>query len=255
MKKTKTKKPFSNYLSANATKGFSFLAGINRPIDPSHVTKLAISIESMGVIRPVVIATFTFLDGTEVTYIIEGQHLYMACLRLGIDIPYIEIEIKTVQELVEKLALLNTSSKTWVLRDYVQAWKPVNTDYITLDQLFQTYDIEMGQLAQILHYNNGGRSTNSGNSTMSKIIKKGELKIKNLVATKILLNRITDALKLVPRMDRVSNKAFISAFCDYAQHPLYDHQATLGYLKVNKSKFALSTNDPEEFNKLFSEIK
>lgn len=255
MKKTKTKKAFSYYLPANATKGFSFLAGINRAIDPSHVTKIATSIESMGVIRPVVIARFSFLDGTEIIYVIEGQHLYMACLRLGIDIPYIEIEIKSVKELIEKLALLNTSSKSWVLRDYVQAWKPVNSDYITLDQLFQTYDIEMSQLAQILHYNNGGRNLNAGNGTMSKIIKQGNLKIKNLVATKILLNRITDALKLVPRMDRISNKTFVSAFCDYAQHPLYDHVATLEYLKANKDKFALSTNDPEEFNKLFSEIK
>jgi hypothetical protein len=251
----KIEKQFKNYLSINSTKGFSLLAGINRPINPSQVTKLSNSIDKMGVIRPVVVATISFLDDAQITYIIDGQHLYMACLRLGIDIPYIEIDIKDVRDLVEKIALLNASSKSWILRDYVQAWKPVNSDYSTLDQLFQMYDIEMSQLAQILHYNNGGKGSSSGSSVMSRILKQGTLKIKNLVVTKTILNRITDALKLVPRMDRVSNKTFISAFCDYAQHPLYDHASTLKYLKANKTKFALSTNDPEEFNKLFSEIK
>jgi len=251
----KTEQQFKNYLSCNAKKGFSILAGINRAINPSQVTKLSNSIDSIGIIRPVVVSTITFIDNKPVKYIIDGQHLYMACLRLGIDIPFIEIDITDIKDLVEKIALLNASSKSWILRDYVQAWKPVNSDYLILDQLFQMYDIEMSQLAQILHYNNGGKSNAAGNSVMSKILKEGTLKIKNLVITKIILNRITDALKIVPRIDRVSNKSFISAYCEYAQHPLYDHVSTLKYLKANKIKFALSTNDPEEFNKLFSEIK
>jgi len=251
----KTEPQFKNYLSCNAKKGFSILAGINRPINPSQVTKLSNSIDKIGIIRPVVIATVSFIDNKPVKYIIDGQHLYMACLRLGIDIPFIEIEVDDIRDLVERIALLNASSKSWILRDYVQAWKPVNADYSTLDQLFQMYDIEMSQLAQILHYNNGGKSINAGNNVMSKILKEGTLKIKNLAVTKIILNRITDALKIVPRIDRVSNKSFISAYCEYAQHPLYNHANTLAYLKANKIKFALSTSDPEEFNKLFSEIK
>lgn len=251
----KEEKQFKTYLASNAKKGFSLLAGINRPVNPAQVTKLANSIDKMGVIRPVIIANISFLDGILRKYIIDGQHLYMACIRLGKDIPYIEVEIDNIKELVENIALLNASSKSWILRDYVQSWKIINPDYITLDQLFTTYDIELAQISQILHFNTGGNSTNAGNSTMSKILKNGSFKIKNVeVATKIL-NQITDALKIVPRMDRISNKSFISAFCNYAQHPLYNHVVTISYLKTNKNKFALSTNDPDEFNKLFNEIK
>lgn len=253
--KKKSESPFNYFLAKNAKKGFSILAGLNRPINPGQVTKLANSIDKMGVIRPVVIANISFLGGTPMKYILDGQHLYMACIRLGIDIPYLEVEIKDLTELVETIALLNASSKIWILRDYVQAWKSVNTDYIVLDKLFETYDIELSQLAQILHYNTSLGRSNGGNSVMSKVLKEGSLKIKDLEKSTLSLNRITDALKLVPRMDRISNKSFISAFYDYSQHPLYNHEATLKYLKVNKSKFALSTNDPEEFNKLFSEIK
>ena len=39
------------------------LAGINRPIIPAQVTKLAKSIDKMGFIRPIVVAKISFISG------------------------------------------------------------------------------------------------------------------------------------------------------------------------------------------------
>jgi hypothetical protein len=107
------------WLKANAKKRFYFLAGINRPITPNQVTKLAASILMMGIIRPIVIAELSFITGVKQKYIVDGQHLYNACLRLGINIPYIIVTVKNQEELIEKIALLNASSKSWTQFDYL----------------------------------------------------------------------------------------------------------------------------------------
>ena len=98
-------------LKADSKKGFNFLAGINREIIPSHVSKIADSIKTMGAVtRPVIIAEIDFLDNDKKKYIIDGQHLYTACLRLKIDIPYILVKIESTKDLIEKIAFGQFSS-------------------------------------------------------------------------------------------------------------------------------------------------
>jgi hypothetical protein len=238
-------------LKKDSKKGFALLAGINRTINPGHVTKLAKSVDKTGVTRPVLVAKLSFMDGKETFYIIDGQHLYMVCLRNNIDIPYHEIEIKDLEDLVEVIALHNASSKSWTLADYIQSWKIIHKDYGTLQSLFQRYDIELNQLAQILH----SGYTVVTSSLITKTLKLGGFRINDLDRSILILDRITDALKLVPRMDRMSNKTFISAYSSYCMQATYDHKKTLSYLKTNKDKFVLATQDPEEFNKLLHNIK
>ena len=59
-----------DYLPATSSKGFSMLAEINRAVSPSHVTKIADSINRMGVIRCVVVAELPFINGTNDKFII-----------------------------------------------------------------------------------------------------------------------------------------------------------------------------------------
>jgi hypothetical protein len=240
-------------LKSTGSKGFSLLAGVNRPVIPQHVTKLAASIEAMGVIRPVVVATFDFLDGTFHTYIIDGQHLYHALMRMGLDIPYIEISVKDSVQLAERLALLNNSSKSWSMKDYILVWSGINKDYVKLNKYFNTYDIELSQVAEILMNNtcNG----NVGGSHVSTSIKKGEFSIDDEKRATMLLNNITDALKIVKRMDRMSNKMFIASYVNFMNsYDGYDHKQFLTNLKLNKDKFKTITHDPEEYKKLLKSI-
>ena len=240
-------------LKITGSKGFSILAGINRDIVPHHVTKLSTSLDKMGIIRPVVVATFDFLDGVMTTYIIDGQHLYHALMRVGWDVPYKTIEIKNTVDLAEHLALLNNSSKSWQMRDYIKVWSNINKDYVKLNKYFNTYDIELSQVAEILMNNTCGN--HSGGSHISSIIKKGEFAIDDEKRGVTLLNYVTDALKLVKRMDRMSNKLFISSYVNFVNtYDRYDHKQFLANLKLNKDKFKTVTQDPEEYKKLLKSI-
>lgn len=228
-------------------KTFSLLAGINRPVNPSHVTKLAKSVDKMGIIRPVVIARISFVSGKPTDYIIDGQHLYHALIRNEQDIPYTEISVENEQDLVEKIALLNASSKSWILVDYVTAWSAVHDDYKKLAKYYHTYDFELSQLAGILC----GNITQS-NAPSSRIIKNGTFRVKKENEKVVLLNCITDVLKYVPRLDRVSNKLFINSYIQFynSYKSDYNHDEFIIWIKKNKSKLVLATQDTEEVIKL-----
>ena len=75
------------------------LAGINRGVSPHHSTKIAESVKSKGILRPVIMAWIDFIDGVKRLYIIDGQHLYFALQRYSVDIPYALVEIKDMQDL------------------------------------------------------------------------------------------------------------------------------------------------------------
>lgn len=241
------------YLAKDSKKGFAMLAGINRPIVPGQVTKLAKSVENMGILRPVVVAVLNFITGKPVTYIIDGQHLYHACLRLNIEVPYTTIAIKDDLDMISKLALLNTSSKTWTIKDYIQVWGYKLHDYVELNKYLNIYDIELMQLAEILQDNTC--SYKLGSIPASKHIKSGTFKINDRERAIFLINCITDALKIVPRMDRSSNKFFIASYVSFINTVSgYDHKRFLANLVKNKDKFVLSTQDAEEYKKLFKTL-
>lgn len=238
-------------LRVKGNQGFSTLEGINRPIVPSHVTKMATSIESMGIIRPVVVAAVPFLKhGNTSLHIVDGQHLYHACIRLGIDIPYTEVTVNDTVHLIETLAMLNNSSKSWVLLDYITAWENVNPHFSQLRHYFNVYDLELLQIAELFH--NGIISLNH-TFNASRVIKNGTFEVRNEKENVLILDQITDVLKTVPRMNRSCNKALVAAYVSfYKQYQSrYNHALFLAYLHSQKAKLSTSTQDPEEFQKLF----
>jgi len=248
------KKLIVKEMKINSKTGFSLLSGINRPITPHHVTKMATSLEKIGVKRPVIVANIKFITGAPVIYIIDGQHLYHALIRLGWDIPYTETDINDPVELAEQLAMLNNSSKSWSMVDYITVWANVNHDYKTLNMFYNTYDIELTQLADIL-MNNSCLANLGGNNNISGAIKKGEFVIKDEQKATVILNYVTDVLKIIPRMDRLSNKLFISSYVNTLNSAIhYDHKQFLVDLKLNKDKFKLATQDPEEYTKLLRKM-
>ena len=194
-------------------KGFDFLVSLNRSIRPSQVTTISKSINLMGVLRPIIVAKFTYLD-KEGMYIIDGQHLYHALLRNNMDFPYIEIEVTSDKDLVEKIALLNSSSKSWTLLNYIQAWSYTNVDYKILMRHFNTYDLEIQQVASILHNLTLSGLSAGGGSRISKVIKTGQFNVLDEQKAITIFDYITDVLKIIPRMDRMSNKLFVSAYVD-----------------------------------------
>lgn len=231
-------------LPKTSTKGFKILSSLNRTIKPAQVTKLAQSINKMGIIRPVVVTEYTYM-GVKGKYIIDGQHLFHALIRNNMDVPYVEISVKDDADLVEKIALLNSSSKSWTLLDYIQAWGYINKNYITLMKHFQTYDLEISQIAGILHANSV--SSHNGGGSISSVIKSGKLKIIDEKQSVVIFDYITDVLKIIPRMDRMSNKTFVSAYVDfYNSERKYNHKKFCENLKAHISELRMVTSDKSE---------
>lgn len=240
-------------LKSRSGKGFSFLASINRPVVPSHVTKMSESINKMGVIRPVIISNIDFISGKSENYIIDGQHLYLACMRSNIDIPYIELEIKDKEDLIEKIALSNNSSKSWTLIDYILAWSSLKDDYKKLMSFYEIYDLELSQIAYLFH--NGFIPSSRVN--IASVIKKGLFKIKNEEHCVIILDYITDLLRVIPRMNRSKNCSIISAFVEIykSNESIYTtgrHTRFIKKVEKNKDKFILVTQDDEKIKEILN---
>jgi len=238
----------------DSSKLFNLLAGINRAIIPSHVTKISTSIQRKGNARPVIVVRISFIDGTPKDYIIDGQHLFFALLRNNMDIPYVVMEVQDKADLVETIALLNSSSKSWSTMDYVTAWASVSEDYRTLAELYNTYDLETAQIAELLHTGSIVIKNRAGNSSIFPTIKRGEFKVLDREGSVDKLNKIQEVLKIVPRMDRTSNSLFIASYVHFITilGDKYNHDKFLAYLRQHKAEFAAVTQDVEHIQSLLN---
>ena len=226
-----------------------YLAGINRAINPGQVTKLANSLMKMGNVRPIVVCEIDFINGKKGLYIIDGQHLFNALLRLGWDIPFVTIDVKDKQDLVEKIALLNSSSKSWTMQDYVTAWASLAPDYVKLNHYFQVYDIEMGVLAAIL-------SETAASGAITRRIKHGEFTIVNEEQNVSIVNGLTDILKVIPRMNRFENKYVCNEYVNFRRTEgcSYNHTDFMQNLQKNKQKFILATQEQDRLSDMFRKL-
>jgi hypothetical protein len=226
---------------------FNYLNGINRGITPAQVTKLAESVTKMGVIRPVIVADLDFITGRKETYIIDGQHLFNALLRLDQKVPYISVEIKNKEELVETIAMLNASSKSWTLLDYVVAWGSLKSDYVKLNKLFETYDFELGIIAGIM--SNRG----DANESVLRSIKRGTFKIVDESANMQIMKDLTDLFNVIPRMNRFENRYVCSEFVKFVRSKgsRYHHETFIKNVKKNRDKFIAATQEEGYLISLF----
>jgi hypothetical protein len=217
---------------------FGFLLGINRPIIPSHVAKLRKSIVNMGCTRGIVVAMITFL-GRPMIYIIDGQHLFEALRGLGLAIPYTTIVINSKKELINKIALLNASSKSWCLADYVQAWKLIVPDYITLEEFKSDYNLSFVSLAAI-----GMNLTES--RTISPLIKSGDFRIQNTRFVEI----VKESRKLLDQVNvnGVYSQEFVLAYLRYINNNHnYCFEAIVENIKRSKEMVEAAAGNRETF--------
>ena len=122
---------------------------MNRDIDSKHVQKMVYSLRKQGCIRAVICCRTNLIEGVEKLYIIDGQHLATALEREGQPIPYIEYTVKSEEDLIDKMAYLNNSSKSWDLTNYINAWKMIKPDYMKLFKWKNLYDLEPTMIAAI----------------------------------------------------------------------------------------------------------
>lgn len=205
---------------------------MNRGIDSKHVQKMITSIRKMGVIRCVIAVTTDIIEGVQLTYILDGQHLAMALEREGLPIPYIEITVESEEDLIEKMAYLNNSSKSWDLMNYINAWKMIRPDYMKLFKWKNMYDIEITMLAMI-----GGNNAGLRHSTSS--IKTGEFKITNPLAEQMCKD-FNDIFLKIGMSDRAIKFQFLTAFMQ--AYGNYNHQKVITNLDKHLKNVKLMAN-------------
>jgi hypothetical protein len=149
---------------------------MNRQIKESHVKTMLHCLEIFKiVIRPIIICESKDITGTLQRWVLDGQHLLQALIRLGWEIPYIIITTTNAKDLVYKLALINNTSKPWGLMDYINAYRNFDEHYSKLFKLMNKYNMERLFVASIAM---NPKSASYG-IAQSKVIRKGNFKMNN----------------------------------------------------------------------------
>jgi hypothetical protein len=200
---------------------FYFLDNINRMTDPNHIQKMVGSIRAMGVVRPVICVLVDFIGGKKQLFIVDGQHLFRALSAEGLEIPYVIIETESKLDLVHKMAMLNNSSKTWTLFNYVKAFKMYIPDYNTLADLRDMYNIEPLMLAAIC--TRGTSAVVSG----SQLLKSGNFRITNPQSQE-MAKAFNDFFLKIGRADRWVKHQFLQVFMRAWE--TYNHEEALANL-------------------------
>lgn len=209
---------------------------MNRGIDSKHVQKMIASIRKMGIIRCVITTTTNIIEGEEKTYIIDGQHLATALEREGMPIPYIEISIESEEDLIEKMAYLNNSSKSWDLMNYINAWKMIRPDYMKLFKWKNMYDIEVSMLACI--------ATNMPSIRFgTQPIKNGTFKISNSNAEN-MCKAFNDIFLTIGMADRSVKFQFLNAFM-LAYNGKYNHAQVMASIDKHIKTIKLMSSGDE----------
>jgi len=205
---------------------------MNREIDSKHVQKMIASIRKMGVLRCVIACNTNIIEGTNKTYIIDGQHLATALEREGQPIPYIEIAVTSEADLIEKMAYLNNSSKSWDLMNYINAWKMIQPDYMKLFKWKNMYDIEITMLAAI-------GVNNAGLRTSTQSIKTGDFKITNPNAED-MCKAFNDIFLKIGMSERSVKFQFLTAFLQ--AYGSYNHAKVIANLDKHLKTVKLMLN-------------
>jgi hypothetical protein len=228
---------------------FTFLNGINRLVDSDHVNRMISSIRAIGVIRPIIVTKYTY-KGVKGYYILDGQNLFTGLIKLKMDVPYIEVSINSDRQLVETIALLNNSSRSWTLWDYVNSWSHVKDDYIKLLEYSDTSTIELRMVACVL---NGMKGYSS---SINRIIKLGKFSVDSETKAVKALNYMTEVFSELPPLDRGVGLAFKYAYMAYmlTNFSTYSHNWFRAYLKKNKKLISQANSDKSKIEFFFKMI-
>lgn len=217
------------------------LPGVQRTIVSRHIKRLVESIQKYGMLRPIHVVEVDFFDGIIRRYVADGQHALMACLRLGIPIPYVVVKgIENKLELTTLVTMLNSSSKSWKQGDYVNAWAESIEDYKMLIRLKQKFDLDYDVVISAATGKDGGDNI--------KNLKKGLFTIENYNKAHLTCSRVANLLTIVPKMDRWSTRALVRAAVSIFTESDYTptkHKKLMQYVKDNADSLKFCTSAKE----------
>lgn len=200
---------------------FKTLKG-NRPVNPTHVRKLAASIQKRNLMPylPIVV--------NKDMYVIDGQHRIEAAKKIQEEVYYITIPSTGMEE----IRLLNANSKPWGPKEYAESYAMEgNQDYITLLSLVNEYSIPLTCTAEVL----SGHKITSGGKHDS--IRSGKFKVKNLKNATSFLKKFSEIVPFAEGRP-TKNRDFMKALQDFydrgADHEHFLQQLQKGQKRISK---------------------
>jgi hypothetical protein len=194
-----------------------------------------------GMIRPIIVVEIDFIDGYMCKYVADGQHALMACMRLGIPIPYVVVNgIENVEQLTELVAMLNSSSRSWKQGDYINAWAQSKEDYKQLIFLKKKYNLDFDVVITASTGNDGGEAV--------KTMKAGKFEMPDFAKSELACQRVANLLTIVPKMDRWSTRALTRAAINIFTEETYTnakHKALMSYVKENADQLKFCASKKE----------
>ena len=142
------------------------LLEFNREIKTKHVKKMKSSITTLGVLRLPVLAKLNYCEGQ--LAIADMQHGLTAIGEIMDDNDTIQAIVKecdSKKEVVDLVAKLNTTSKGWNDKDYLNCWIEFGGDnefygnYVLLSNRLEMTNLPIGLLVDIYTSNKGGFKT------------------------------------------------------------------------------------------------
>lgn len=214
------------------------LSNVNRKISQVQVRNLANSVMRNGILRLVLVIQ----DKETGNYVVvDGQHLAMALMELGMTIECQVIECESKQDFVQLMIDLNTTSKSWRISDYLHSWtESGNANYKTIKKILDKTKIQVSVLLS---------AYSQTNRTMATLnFKNGSFRIKNKGIGDKIVKDITSLHSILPNT-RVFNECLVKLMLSYVD---YNNKKMIKNLKAVSKTIQFSTGEKKLYNQLAS---
>lgn len=200
---------------------FRFLKG-NRDLDEAKIKRILRSVENgLEFFRycPIMV--------TGEGYVIDGQHRFYVCKKLGINVYYVVVPDFTLRQVAE----MNNNATKWKDRDYLNCYIDVGVkDYLELKIYMERYNVGLGIAMALLHRGNA-----HGDGDLREAFRDGLFRVNHLdYATGVL----TEAVRFASYCETCKTRSFIEALEVILESP--DHEAIIAELLEKLKKHGLT---------------
>jgi hypothetical protein len=194
----------------------------NRKPNESHVSRLSRAIE-----RKNLLPYYPILCNENME-IIDGQHRLAAAMRLGYEVHYEKIKGLRIEDVME----INTNSKSWTIRDFINSWIVLDKpDYRILRNFMEQYGLSPTIAATMLR----GYSNMRGGGDTSKFIKSGDFKVASESFADTIARQIV-ALKECAEFNPVVDRELIGALMRLSSNDAFEFPRLISKLKLHNLK-------------------
>jgi hypothetical protein len=192
----------------------------NRKVNEGHVLRLTNAIE-----RKNLLPYYPILCNENME-IIDGQHRLAAAVRLGYDVYYEKIAGLRIEDVME----INTNSKSWAIRDFINSWIVLDKpDYRVLRNFMEQYGLSPTIAACLLR----GYGQITGGGDISRMIKSGDFKVSSESFAQKIAEQVVEARKHAD-FEPASDREFIATLMKLNSNHSFDFDRLTSKLKLHE---------------------